>query len=528
MTKITYATVYTEGLADAEVSGGFEARLSELRAGRPLECPHIIDGERVSIGAPIVREDPTEPARVVAHTYEGGADVVDRAVRGARRAGVAWRQTPLDERCRIMEQVAARFAERRVELAALMAHEVGKTRADTLAEVDECGVILEVYVRQMREHDGYRVPLQSPLAGADAYVIKRPYGVFGVIAPFNFPMAIATGMAAAALITGNAVVYKPSALTPACGRAWFELFADLLPAGVLQLVNGDAETGRALTESTIDGLGFTGSAEIGRGIARRMTDPPHVRPVIAEMGGKNPVIVTGSAGDLAAAAQATARAAFGMTGQKCVSCSRAIVTADAHDAFMAALVDYAGSLNVGDPLDSTVFAGPLVKRAAWDRFEAVADEAARAGGTFAVGGGAGAPEDGYYADLTVVTGLPAGHRLTREELFLPVLAVTVVADFDAALAEANDVIYGLSSGIYTEDPREQQLYLEYIESGIAFVNNPGGSTTGIWPGNQTMAGWKATGSTGNGGFGPFYLTQYMREQSRTIYPSMAGEGSAVR
>ena len=527
MTKITYATVYTEGLDDSDVSERFERALGELRAGGPRECPHVIDGERIWAGAPIAREDPTDPSCVVANLCEGGAEVVDRAVAAARRASAGWRRTLLAERCAIMRQAADRLAERRIELAALMTHEVGKTRADTLAEVDECGVIFDLFIRQMEENEGYRVPMDSPQSGANAYLLKRPYGVFGVIPPFNFPLAIATAMAGGALITGNAVVYKPSALTPACGQAWFELFEGLLPSGILQLVHGDAETGQALTRSAVDGIAFTGSAEVGRQMAKQMSEPPYLRPLIAEMGGKNPAIVTAAAGDVAAAAEATARSAYGMTGQKCVSCSRAIVTAEVRDEFVGALAEYIAAMKVGDPIEADVKAGPLVKRASHERFKSVVSEAERDGGELLVGGGSSASEDGYYAELTVVTGLPVGHRLTREELFVPLLCVTEIADLDAAIAEANSVIYGLSSGIYTEDPEEQARYLDEIESGIAFVNNPGGSTTGIWPGNQSMAGWKATGSTGNGGFGPFYLTQYMREQSRTLYAPMADGSSSA-
>lgn len=528
MTQITYDTVYTHGLADTEASARFEQALAALRGGGPLECPHVVDGERIAAGAPLVREDPTDPSRVVARAYEGGPELVRNAVDGARQASAAWRRTPLEERCAVMEEVSRRFAARRIELAALMTHEVGKTRADTLTEIDECGVIVDLFLRQMRDSDGYRTGMKAPMAGADAYLLKRPYGVFGVIPPFNFPLAIATAMAGAALLTGNAVVYKPSGLTPATGQAWFELFDGLLPRGVLQLVHGDAETGRALGESAVDGIAFTGSAAVGLALAERLSEPPHVRPLIAEMGGKNPVIVTASAGSLAAAAQATARAAYGMTGQKCVSCSRAIVTADVHDEFLAHLTDYVATLKVGDPIDPGVMAGPLVKRASHERFADVMSEVARDGGTVAVGGSASDPAEGYFADLTVVDGLPLGHRLTRDELFLPLLTVTTVDDFDAAIAEANSVIYGLSSGIYSEDPDEQRRYLDEIESGIAFVNNPGGSTTGIWPGNQTMAGWKATGTTGNGGFGPLYLTQFMREQSRTVYPSMRDAAGSDR
>jgi 1-pyrroline-5-carboxylate dehydrogenase len=518
MSKITYSTIYTDGLSDAQVNDDFDAALVQLRTAGPIQCAHVVDGETVEVGAPFVREDPTRPGRVVAQAFEGDRNLVDRAVAGAHRACATWERTGFEARLEVMRELATRIEAQRIALAALMSHETGKTRADALAEVDECGAILDLYVEQMTVNNGYVFPLAAPSAGAVARVVYRPYGVFGTILPFNFPLALPLGMACGALVTGNAVVFKPSALTPATGQAFFDLFAGILPAGVLQLVHGGSATGRALAESSVDGMGFTGSATVGLELAQLLTQAPYIRPLIAEMGGKNPSIVTGRVGDVAVAARATARAAFGLAGQKCVSCSRAIVTADVYDAFLEALVDYTSTLKVGDPIDRTVFTGPLVKRDSQERFESVVAEARRDGAVLVGGGSSSA---GYFAEPTVAVGLPKGHRLTREELFVPLLTVTRVKDFDAALREANAVTYGLSAGIYSEDAEEQARFLDEIEAGITLVNSPSGATTGIWPGNQTMAGWKSTGSTGKGGFGPFYLPQYMREQSRTIYPPLA-------
>ena len=206
----------------------------------------------------------------------------------ARTAWSSWRRVPLEDRCELMRSAAERFAERRVELAAVMSYEIGKTRADSLAELDECGVILRLDADQMEESSGFTAALKAPVAGSRSEVVYAPYGVFGIVLPFNFPMALATAMVAAAVITGNTVVYKPSALTPASGQAWTEPFAEFLPPGVLNIVHGDLATGRALVDSSVDGLGFTGSPAVGLEMAQRLAQPPYIRPLIAEMGGKNP------------------------------------------------------------------------------------------------------------------------------------------------------------------------------------------------------------------------------------------------
>lgn len=516
--KITYSNLYNPGSVDSTDGSRFEGRLRDLRNGPPLECHNTVDGETITRGAPVEREDPCHPDRVASLAFQADAAMVETAVRVGRRAAREWASASLDTRCETMLSAAARLAERRIDLAALMSYEIGKTRADTLAEVDECIVILELFAEQMRGNNGYDVPLKPPSSRAQAGVVYRPYGVFGVISPFNFPMALATGMAAGALITGNSVILKPSALTPATGVAWAELFDGLVPQGVLQVIHGDAEVGQMLASADLDGLAFTGSAAVGLQLAAQLSRPPYARPLIAEMGGKNPSIVTALVDDVEAAARATARSAFGMTGQKCVACSRVIVDEAVYGDFVEALVSIAEGMTIGDPLDAEVFTGPLIRRSAQERFEQHVSTAKRDGRVLT--GGSTRP-GGWYADLTVVDGLPTAHALTRDELFVPLLTVTPTKSLEDAIVEANAVDYGLSAGVFTADLAEQQTFLDRIEAGIVFVNNPGGATTGVWPGSQTMAGWKASGSTGKGGFGPNYLQQFMHEQSRTVYPSLA-------
>lgn len=515
MSDITYATIYTQGLGDEAENRAFEQALSCLREQEPPTCGHLIAGERLIAGTRFERSDPSVAGRVVSRGVSADRALVDRAVASANGALPGWRRTPYRERVAIIARVVDALERRRTELAALVSLETGKTRADAIAEVLECGEILRLYGDQIEAADGFVVGQRAPSDAARAEVLLRPYGVFGVIAPFNFPLAISITMTVGALLTGNTVVYKPSALTPACGEAFAQLLADVgLPNGAFNLVQGGAGTGRALADSAVNGLAFTGSADVGLDLVARLTRPPSVRPVIAEMGGKNPAIVTDAAGDVDVAARAVARSAFGMSGQKCNACSRAIVTAGVYDEFIERLTVVAGELVVGDPIDAASFTGPVVSDSAIERFRSSVARAQRDGRVL-TGGDVGSA--GHYAELTVVDRLPLGHELTREELFLPLLCVTRVADFDEALAEANAVRYGLAAGLVSEDAVERERFLDEIEAGIVFVSNPGGATTGVWPGSQTMSGWKASGSAGKGGFGPWYLQQFAREQSRTVY-----------
>jgi 1-pyrroline-5-carboxylate dehydrogenase len=282
---------------------------------------------------------------------------------------------------------------------------------------------------------------------------------------------------------------------------------------VISLVHGGPETGRALVGSGLDGIAFTGSAEVGREIGRRLSEGPFPRPVLAEMGGKNAAIV-GASADLDAAAEGIAKAAFGFSGQKCSACSRAIVVDEVHDELVDRLAELARTTSVGDPADPDVATGPVVNAQAVERFERSV-ETARRDGLIAAGGLRG-DDLGWFVEPTVVSGLPLGHPLTRDELFLPLLTVVRVPEFAAALAEANAVPYGLTAGVFSRDEDELERFLDEIEAGVVYVNRRAGATTGAWPGIQSFCGWKSSGLTGKGGLGPYYVQQFAREQSRTV------------
>ncbi len=505
---------YTSGGLDPAAHTEFERRLHDARAAVPEPWPHLIGGRPHHEGPVFERVDPSRLDRVASRAHAAGPQTVALAVKAAREACAEWRHTPYAERSTRLADVARAISERHLELAAVMSLETGKSRLEAVVEVQEAVELIETYSDELARHDGFVQPLSSFTPAEHGTEILRPYGVFGVIAPFNFPLALTVGMTAAALLAGNTVVVKPSEEAPWTAALLAEaLFAGELPPGVCNLLQGGPATGRALAAAPVDGIAFTGSAAVGREIARKLVDGPYARPALTEMGGKNPAVVTTCA-DLDAAAEGLARAAFGLSGQKCSACSRAIVFDGVHDELLERLCAFTASLPVGDPSERESFLGPVVNEQAHRRFrESVA--AARRDGQVAAGGGLPRPE-GWFVEPTVVDGLPLGHPLTREELFLPFLAVTRVATLEEALAEANATDYGLTAGIFSSDEDEVERFLDETQAGVLYVNRRAGATTGAWPRTQSFCGWRSSGTTGKGGLGPYYLPQFMREQSRTV------------
>jgi 1-pyrroline-5-carboxylate dehydrogenase len=506
-TRITY----TSGSATPELDAEFEAALEAARRRDADPLPHVLAGKEADVGDVFERPNPSHTDEIASRAREG-AELVHKAVATAREAQAGWRSTPYGERIAALREAAQRIRERTIELAAAVTLETGKTRIESIGEVEEAVDLIETYCAHMEESRGYEVPLGSLTETERNRSVLKPYGVFGVVAPFNFPVALALGMSSAALVAGNTVVLKPSEDTPYCGALLAEILAGL-PWGVVAVVHGGEATGRALVEAPIDGIAFTGSAEVGRAIAKQLTGGAYARPALTEMGGKNPAIVTAKA-DLDKAVEGIAKSAFGFSGQKCSACSRAIVVEDVHDELMARLADHARGLAVGDPADRDTFTGPVVNAAAAERFGRAVEEAERDGEVVAGGGRPDLP--GWYVEPTVIAGLPLGHRLTRDELFLPFLTVTRVGSLDEALAEANDIVYGLTAGVFSEDEAEVDRFLDGIEAGVVYVNRRAGATTGAWPGIQSFPGWKSSGSTGKGGLGPYYVQSFMREQSQTV------------
>jgi 1-pyrroline-5-carboxylate dehydrogenase len=512
---MTVRFTYTSGSLGTEFDDEFDAHLSAARDREPEALPHLVAGEAITDGDVFERENPAHADEIASRACVGTAALLDRAVSAAQDARAAWRQTPYQERNRRLLAAAAAISDRHLEIAAAVSLETGKTRVESIAEVQEGVDLIETYTGEMARNGGFVHPLASFVDGERNTDALKPYGVFGVVSPFNFPFALTIGMTVAALVAGNTVVLKPSEEAPwSAALVADALAAAELPAGVFNLIHGGPEVGRLLVDAQVDGVAFTGSAEVGREIARKLQDGPYARPALTEMGGKNPTIVTTKA-DLQKAAEGVARAAFGLSGQKCSACSRAIVLEPVLDEFREHIAAFTRSLQLGDPRDHDVFLGPVINGKSADRHQAAVAATRDAGGTILAGGGR--PDlDGYFVEPTVVTGLPKGHDLTRNELFVPFVTVEAASSLKDALAEANAPVYGLTAGIFTEDHAEAEQFLDGIEAGVVYVNRQAGSTTGAWPGTQTFCGWKSSGSTGKGGLGSYYVPQFMREQSQTI------------
>lgn len=514
MAKITSATMDAE---DPELHAAYDAAIAALRRSLPLTGSTDFaqpEGGVLHLYSPV---DSSTLLGTFGLTDRAGAQA---AVAAARHAQPAWAATPWQERLGIIRRVADILSERLMTASAAMAFETGKTRLEALGEVQETADLFRYYADSFEENAAFEHALGN-LGDLAVHTrsILRPQGVFAVISPFGFPFALAGGPMAAALIGGNTVVFKPSSACPLSSLHLVRAFVDAgIPYGVVNCVMGPGGTvGRELLENPgIDGIAFTGSSEVGM---RLFHGFPHAfpRPRIVEMGGKNPAIVMRSA-DLEKAAEGIARSAFGFSGQKCSSNSRVYVERSVHDEFVRLLVDRAETLVVGDPHVRETFMGPVINQAAVDRFVRASSDARRDGTIFTGGERLtdGHLERGFFVAPTVVGNLPTDHRLFREELLLPFTAVHPVDSLDEAIVRSNDSVYGLTAGIFSEDPREIRAFLDRVQAGVLYVNRRAGATSGATPGVQSFGGWKGSGSTGRNALGMYYVAQFLREQSQTI------------
>jgi 1-pyrroline-5-carboxylate dehydrogenase len=348
--------------------------------------------------------------------------------------------------------------------------------------------------------------------------VLRPYGVFACIAPFNFPLALSAGMSSAALVAGNAVVYKPAEDTPWTGLKLYEVYRDAgLPNGVFNILFGRREEiGDPLWQHPgIDGVVFTGSKQVGMRIHAGLSGR-WVKPCLLELGGKNAAIVLRSA-DLDAAAEGVMRSAFSLQNQKCSATSRVYVQRDVLGPFLDGLIEKTRAIRMGDPSERDVFFGPVINERSVERYERAVAQA-RKEGTVLLGGArlkGGIFDRGHFVAPTIAR-LPLDSSLFQEELFAPFVAVGEVESLDQAIAETNRVDYGLTAGIFSGEQSEIARFFDEVEAGVCYANKRTGATTGAWPGAQPFCGWKGSGSTGKGGCGPYYVAQFMREQSRTV------------
>jgi 1-pyrroline-5-carboxylate dehydrogenase len=513
--RITYATLAITPKDDA----AYDAAVVSVRQQLGKHFTNCVNGQaRSSSGGEYPHASPVDARTIVSYFPKGTREDARDAIRVAREAFGKWSAMDYRDRLKVLRRAADLIIDRRYDLSAWMAFEVGKNRAESLAEVNEAAELIRYYCERMEFHKGFVLPLEAPGAGQTTTSVLRPYGVWAVIAPWNFPMALATGMSAGALVAGNTVVFKPSSESPVIGYEICRAFADAgVPNGVYNLMVGPGSAvGAELQENVgVDGLIFTGSKEVGMNVYHNFAKQ-YPKPVIAEMGGKNPAIVMASA-DLDQAAEGVMRAAFGFDGQKCSACSRVYVDRKVKDKFLALLVGYTSDrVKVGDPTRKETFMGPVINKAAVDTYLRAAEQARQ--GKFLFGGHAitsGDMQHGYFVEPAIVE-LDKRHPLFQEELFLPFLVVDAFDSFDEALTLANDSEYGLCAGIYSREQKEIDTFFDTIQAGVTYSNRRAGATTGAWPGINSFGGWKGSGSTGKSGLGPYYVQQFMREQSRWV------------
>lgn len=519
--KVTYATISAD---NEELQSAFDAAIERVKKNwLGAEVPMFIDGQKVYADEKFDSYSPINVDMHLCRAQKGTAEHAKAAIQAARGAFDGWAATPWQERVAMLRRLAEQISDNSLDLSAIMILEVGKSRLEALGEVEETADLLRYYADSMEKNNGFVKEL-GKLKPDDPteynYSALRPYGVWVVISPFNFPMALSGAPIAAALVTGNTVVFKGSSDTPYCGWKTAELFAEAgLPRGVFNYVSGPGSTvGSELQANPdVNGWTFTGSYNVGMKVLEQGVKGRYPRPAIIEMGGKNPAIVSNTA-DVSKAATGVMRSAFGLDGQKCSACSRVYVQEGVYDEFKNKLVELTRAARVGDPTRRDVFMGTVINKKAYEDYQRYVDKA-QADGTVLVGGRAlteGEYSRGYFVEPAVVEGLPEDHELVKNELFVPILHLAKVKTLDEAMARANDTVYGLTAGFFGEDDREVQWFLDNIQAGTVYVNRAAGATTGAWPGVQVFGGWKGSGSSGKGIGGMYTLALYMHEQSRTV------------
>ncbi len=513
---------YTWGKAVAnntisEFDKKFDTAFATIKANHSKEYPIIINGEEIFLDNKFDVRSPSDTRIIVARFPQATKEDATKAIESAKNAFSDWSSFPYKKRAQIFKDCGELFSKEKFQLAAITSLENGKNRIEAMGEVDEAIDFMRFYAYQLEINEGFEKETPHPNPKEKTKTILKPFGVWGIISPFNFPSAIAIGMTAGALITGNTAVLKPASDAPLSSFKFAEAIYKKLPRGAINFVTGPGSVvGKTLFENPlVSGIAFTGSKEVGMSGFQKFTEKK-VKPFVSEMGGKNPVIVTEHA-DLENAAEGVIRAAFGYGGQKCSSCSRIYVQNNIADKFIKKLSDKASSLKIGLPWKKDVFLGPVINKAAKEKFQSVIDLVKKdgqilKGGSVKQGGDF---EHGYYVEPTIITKLPRDHKLVKEELFLPILYVEKFETFDEAIELANDTEYGLTAGIFSENKEQVEKFFNEIQAGTIYANRASSATTAALVQSQPFVGWKNSGISGKGAGGEQYLQQFLRAQTQT-------------
>lgn len=532
--EFTYRKFLEKG-KESEFDELFDSAVDKIKSevlGKKF--PMYINGKETYSNSELVEYSPIDSNIIIGRFQKGTREHAKQAIDAAYSAFEQWGYGDYRERVKIMRKAAGIFSRDKFNIGAILSIENGKTRYESMGEVDEAIDFLNYYALDIERNKGYL--RKSKLSGSTTKVsagfqgapgqeekvkiVMKPYGVFGVIAPFNFPISISTGMSSGALITGNTVVFKPSStdnMTMLTGIKIYEIFKEAgLPDGVFNYISGSgAEVGDELVVNRkVSGIAFTGSRATGLGMIIKSYGLNQQKSFVVEMGGKNPAIVSKYA-DLDKAASGIASAAFGFAGQKCSACSRVYVHESVKEEFISKLAEKMRSFKIGDPLKKENYVGPLISANALDKYKYAVEEANRNGKVLYGGKAVQTGLKGIYVEPTLVE-IDHGNKLFHEELFVPLLVITTYKNLSDALAKANDVEFGLTAGFYSKKKSEIRDFLSEIQAGVIYVNREISATTGAIVGLHTFVGWKGSGLTGKGTGSRFYLQQFMKEQSEAV------------
>ncbi len=488
-----------------------EKSLRDVRAQLGREYDLLIAGRREKTTEKLKSLNPSRPSEVVGIHNKATAQQAKEAVEAAHEYFPQWAATPAETRVEMLLRAAALIRKRKFEFDAWLIYEAGKTWPEADADVSEAIDFCEYYARQMMRLSKPDPLVQMP--GEKDEMVYLPLGVGVIVPPWNFPLAIMTGMTAAALVAGNTVVIKPSSDTPtiAAKFAGVLLDAGFPPESFSLLVGSGSVVGDVIVQHPKTRfVAFTGSKEVGLRINELAAKPQKgqvwIKRVIAEMGGKDAIIVDREA-DLDSAVKGVLASAFGYQGQKCSACSRAIVDQAIYDQFLEKLKTDVATLTVGPSDQPDNFMGPVINEGAKKSILDYVEVGKKEGRVIA--GGAAAPGDGYFVAPTVIADVDSKARIFQEEIFGPVLAVTKASDFDHALQLANDTEYGLTGAAYTRNPEKIRKARDQFFVGNLYINR---KCTGAMVGAHPFGGFNMSGTDSKAG-GPDYLLQFLQAKS---------------
>jgi len=493
------------------MSGGIE-RVDRM-LGR--DYPVIIGGRRHETGDLLESVNPSRSREVVGRVHRATRELADVAIRTAATTFESWKRVPATERAGYLFKAAAEMRRRKDEFNAWMVIEVGKSWAEAEADTAEAIDFMEFYARQALRYAGHQPLTPSPLANEVNEMVWIPLGVGVVIPPWNFPLAIMVGMTTAALVTGNTVVLKPSSDSPVIAARFVELLEGIgLPPGVVNFLPASGgQVGDFLVEHPLTRfISFTGSMEVGLRINQLAAQPNPgqiwIKRVVAEMGGKDTIVVDETA-DLDEAAAGIVAAAFGFSGQKCSACSRAVIVDAVYDKVMARIAERTAALHVDDVRHHGPFTGPVVSRKAFDSINQYLAIGRTEGRLLAGGSTHPLADEGYFIPLTIFGEIDPQARLAQEEIFGPVLAGIRARNFEEALGIANNTIYGLTGALYSADRTRIERARQDFHVGNLYINR---KCTGALVDVHPFGGFNMSGTDSKAG-GRDYLALFLQAKS---------------